>query len=69
MIGLDDAIVIATDDAVLVAAKDQVQDVKAVTDRLKAAKRPEAVIHREIYRPGPRSSRCMPATASRSSAC
>ncbi|MGO4728520.1 cupin domain-containing protein, partial [Inquilinus sp. 2KB_23] len=34
-----------------VAAKDQVQDVKAITDRLKAAKRPEAVIHREIYRP------------------
>ena len=51
VIGLDDAIVIATDDAVLVAAKDQVQDVKAVTDALKKAKRPEAVIHREVYRP------------------
>ncbi|MGO4722406.1 mannose-1-phosphate guanylyltransferase/mannose-6-phosphate isomerase [Inquilinus sp. 2KB_23] len=51
VIGLEDTIVIATDDAVLVAAKDQVQDVKAITDRLKAAKRPEAVIHREIYRP------------------
>lgn len=51
VIGLEDTIVIATDDAVLVAAKDQVQDVKAVTDRLKAAARPEAVIHREVYRP------------------
>jgi mannose-1-phosphate guanylyltransferase / mannose-6-phosphate isomerase len=51
VIGLEDTIVIATDDAVLVAAKGQVQDVKGVTDRLKAAKRPEAVIHREIYRP------------------
>ena len=51
VIGLDNLVVVETDDAVMIAAKDRVQDVKAVVDKLKAAKRPEAMVHRKVYRP------------------
>ncbi len=51
MIGLRDVVVVDTDDAVLVAHKDQVQDVKTVVARLKAAGRPEPTFHRKVYRP------------------
>jgi len=50
-IGLEDVIIVETSDAVLVAHKDAVQDVKKIVDRLKAAKRPEASLHREVFRP------------------
>jgi mannose-1-phosphate guanylyltransferase / mannose-6-phosphate isomerase len=50
-VGLDDIIVIETADAVLVASKDKAQDVKAIVNRLKAAKRDEYKIHRQVYRP------------------
>jgi len=50
-IGLDDVMIVETSDAVLVAAKGRVQDVKKIVDRLKAAKRPEAGLHREVFRP------------------
>lgn len=50
-VGLRDHVVIETADAVLVAAKDRVQDVKAIVERLKAAKRPEVVLHRQVFRP------------------
>jgi len=36
---------------VLVAHKDKAQDVKKVVDRLKAQKRPEVDLHREVFRP------------------
>jgi mannose-1-phosphate guanylyltransferase/mannose-6-phosphate isomerase len=51
MIGLRDVVVVDTDDAVLVAHKDQVQEVKTVVARLKAAGRPEPTLHRKVYRP------------------
>ena len=51
LIGVDDLVVIETSDAVLVAHKDKAQDVKKVVDRLKAQKRPEADLHREVFRP------------------
>ena len=50
-IGLDDIIVVETDDAVMVAAKDRVQDVKIIAEKLKAEQRPEAEAHRKVYRP------------------
>lgn len=51
LIGVDDLVVIETSDAVLVAHKDKAQDVKKVVDRLKSQKRPEADLHREVFRP------------------
>jgi mannose-1-phosphate guanylyltransferase/mannose-6-phosphate isomerase len=50
-IGIEDLIVVETADAVLVAAKDQVQDVKQLVERLKAERREEYVSHREVFRP------------------
>lgn len=50
-VGLQDTIVVQTDDAVLVAAKDKVQDVKNIVERLKESDRSEAVFHRKVYRP------------------
>ena len=51
VVGIDNAIVIATGDAVLVAARDKAEDVKALVEQLKAQNRREAVEHRRIYRP------------------
>jgi len=50
-VGLEDHIIVETSDAVLVAAKDRVQDVKLLVDRLNRKERDEAVIHRRVYRP------------------
>jgi mannose-1-phosphate guanylyltransferase/mannose-1-phosphate guanylyltransferase/mannose-6-phosphate isomerase len=50
-VGLDDVVVIATVDAVLVAARSRDQEVKTIVERLKQARRPEAVSHRRIFRP------------------
>ncbi|QHJ00148.1 mannose-1-phosphate guanylyltransferase/mannose-6-phosphate isomerase [Xylophilus rhododendri] len=51
VVGLDDVVVVETSDAVLVAARGAVQDVKKIVDKLKAGKRPEAGLHREVFRP------------------
>ncbi len=51
VIGLGNLVVVETDDAVMIAAKDRVQDVKEIVDRLKAGGRSEADIHRKAYRP------------------
>ncbi len=51
LLGLDDVIVVDTDDALLVAAKDRVQQVKDIVARLKAEGRPQASVHRKVYRP------------------
>jgi mannose-1-phosphate guanylyltransferase/mannose-6-phosphate isomerase len=51
LLGLQDVIVVDTDDALLVAARDQVQQVKEIVARLKADNRPEASVHRKVYRP------------------
>jgi mannose-1-phosphate guanylyltransferase/mannose-6-phosphate isomerase len=50
-IGLQDIVVVETADAVLVAAKDRVQEVKQVVDRLKKLKREEYLLHRRVNRP------------------
>ena len=48
---MDDVVVVETTDAVLVAHKDRAQDVKKIVDRLKAQKRTEVDLHREVFRP------------------
>ncbi|MBE7213916.1 mannose-1-phosphate guanylyltransferase/mannose-6-phosphate isomerase [Shewanella benthica] len=50
-IGLEDIIIVETKDAVLVAAKDQVQDVKEIVNKLKQEDRSEFKHHRDVYRP------------------
>ena len=50
-IGLDNLVIVDTKDALLVANKEQVQDVKNIVEKLKADKRSEFKIHREVYRP------------------
>lgn len=51
VVGLRDAVVVVTEDAVLAMHRDQAQDVKKIVDRLKAAKRQQAVAHNRMYRP------------------
>ncbi len=50
-LGVTDLFIVDTADAVLVAAKDQVQDVKSIVNRLNELGRPETQFHREVYRP------------------
>lgn len=50
-VGLDNTIVVQTKDAVLVASKDKSQEVKHIVNQLKADKRQEHSVHREVYRP------------------
>ncbi len=50
-VGLDDVVIVESDDALLVAAKDRVQDIKKVVEKLKAENRSEAQLHRKVYRP------------------
>ncbi|MBB4264891.1 mannose-1-phosphate guanylyltransferase/mannose-6-phosphate isomerase [Roseospira visakhapatnamensis] len=51
VVGLTDAVVVATDDAVLVAPRDQATKVKEIVARLGAAGRPEGRLHPTVYRP------------------
>ena len=51
VVGLKDHVVVETKDAVLVAPKDKVQDVKELVSRIKKSGRPEAGLHREVFRP------------------
>ncbi|MDQ1315552.1 MAG: mannose-phosphate guanylyltransferase / mannose-6-phosphate isomerase [Pseudomonadota bacterium] len=51
MLGVSDLVVVETADVVLVASRDQVQDVKKLVDRLKAEKRCEHLVHKQVYRP------------------
>jgi mannose-1-phosphate guanylyltransferase/mannose-6-phosphate isomerase len=50
-IGIENLIVVETADAVLIAAKDEVQQVKKLVERLKADQRDEYICHREVFRP------------------
>ena len=50
-VGLQDHVVVETKDAVLVAPRAHVQDVKQLVNRLKADKRYESSLHREVFRP------------------
>ncbi len=48
---LEDVVVVETADAVMVAPRARSQDVKRIVERLKAAGRDEARVHRKVYRP------------------
>lgn len=50
-IGLDDVVIIATPDATLVAARDKVQQVKQLVDKLGSDGRTEHLAHRQVHRP------------------
>ncbi len=50
-VGISDAIIIETADAVLVTNKNYSQDVKKLVSDLINKKRPEAQLHRKVYRP------------------
>jgi len=50
-LGIENMIVVDTDDALLIAHQDHVQDVKKIVARLKSEDRPQAVQHRQVYRP------------------
>lgn len=50
-IGVDNVVIVETKDAVLVVAKDQVQRVKSIVDKIKQDDRHEHLLHREVYRP------------------
>jgi len=50
-VGVSNLIVVETPDAVLVLDKEKAQDVKAVTQYLKAASRDEHVFHKRVHRP------------------
>ncbi|MEP5232332.1 MAG: mannose-1-phosphate guanylyltransferase/mannose-6-phosphate isomerase [Alloalcanivorax sp.] len=51
LLGVEDLVVVDTPDAILVAHKSQTQEVKRITDTLKARKRPETEDHRLVHRP------------------
>ena len=51
VIGVDDLVVVSSKDALMVAHKDSVQDVKIITEMLKANSRSEWELSREVYRP------------------
>ena len=50
-LGVENLVVVATGDVVLVAAREKVEQVKALVDRLAADGRPEAGLHPVVYRP------------------
>ncbi|CAM4230670.1 mannose-1-phosphate guanylyltransferase/mannose-6-phosphate isomerase [Pseudoalteromonas byunsanensis] len=50
-LGVQDLVIINTKDALLVAHKDHTQKVKEIAHQLQTENRPEASIHREVYRP------------------
>jgi mannose-1-phosphate guanylyltransferase/mannose-1-phosphate guanylyltransferase/mannose-6-phosphate isomerase len=51
VVGLENVVVVVTDDAVLAVPRERAQEVKKLVERLKAKGRPEATIHRRVYRP------------------
>jgi mannose-1-phosphate guanylyltransferase / mannose-6-phosphate isomerase len=50
-IGIDNMVIVETTDAVLVANRDNVQDVKAIVQKLADTERSEHLYHREVFRP------------------
>lgn len=50
-LGVEDLIVVETSDAVMITTKERSQDVKKLVDAAKKEGKPEAEIHRQVYRP------------------
>jgi mannose-1-phosphate guanylyltransferase / mannose-6-phosphate isomerase len=51
VLGVDDLVVVETKDAVLIAARNRVQDVKSIVQKLENDDRDESRYHREVFRP------------------
>lgn len=51
LIGVEDLVVVSVADATLVVPRARSQEVKDLVAKLKADKRPEAVVHRRVHRP------------------
>jgi mannose-1-phosphate guanylyltransferase/mannose-6-phosphate isomerase len=51
VVGMENALVIATHDAVLVTTQDKADKVKSLVERLKAKERPQATQHLRVHRP------------------
>ncbi len=51
LVGVEDLVVVSTSDAVMVVPRARAQEVRELTARLKAAKRPEATVHKRVHRP------------------
>ncbi|WP_137043807.1 mannose-1-phosphate guanylyltransferase/mannose-6-phosphate isomerase [Pseudolabrys sp. FHR47] len=51
LIGVEDLVVVSVADATLVVPRSRSQEVKDLVAKLKADKRPEAVVHRRVHRP------------------
>jgi mannose-1-phosphate guanylyltransferase/mannose-6-phosphate isomerase len=51
VVGLDNVIVVTTTDAVLVVSHSEAERVKGLVEELKRRKRPEASVHRRVFRP------------------
>jgi mannose-1-phosphate guanylyltransferase/mannose-6-phosphate isomerase len=51
LIGVRNLVVVETPDAVMVAERGRVQEVKKFVDMLKNDDRPEAIMHKEVFRP------------------
>jgi mannose-1-phosphate guanylyltransferase/mannose-6-phosphate isomerase len=49
--GVKDLVVVETADAILIADRNNVQNVKSIVTQLKKMDRPEASLHRRVYRP------------------
>lgn len=50
-VGVEDLVIAETADAILVTHRNRTQNVRDLVDRLRAAKRPEAAVHRRVERP------------------
>ena len=50
-VGVDNIVLVETDDSILLVDKSRVQDVKSIVSYLKSEGRPEAELHRKVYRP------------------
>jgi mannose-1-phosphate guanylyltransferase len=51
VVGVDNLVIVSTKDVLMVANKDSVQDVKVISQQLKADSRDEWKMNREVYRP------------------
>ena len=51
LLGVEDLLVIDTKDATLVAHRNHAQEIKGLVGQLETRKRPELLLHREVYRP------------------
>jgi mannose-1-phosphate guanylyltransferase/mannose-6-phosphate isomerase len=51
LVGVEDLVVVSTTDAVMVVPRARAQEVRELASQLKAAKRPEATVHKRVHRP------------------